>query len=833
MKMLLFCILLLIFILSVGGFAASDFAERDEFLHSLVDKPKGPAVALGLKCIKNGWEDIYFNHGINVDTFKLYGRDCTFGFVTHAPSEVEIPLNKAFSHLTCYVGQENSWITRTIAPKYFKYKFLGDGKELLVVDQKLDFCPIELYKLEDVETLTLISEPFDGDNYFGYILWGDVTLYAKDGKEYYIGRTFGENKLPFSFNYGGESSDSFLYKWNYTCERDDDKYKITYQDPETGLAVIIDAIKYKDDGALWWDVYFENRGKENSKQISQVKLLDANFEGFENPVLHSAEGTTAAINDFEPLQYSFKVGKSIDLWSTGGKSSNHNIPYFNMRSGNKSVVGAIGWSAQWRGRFTKVANSVCNCAMGLDDYVDFHLLPGEKLQMPSMALVFSKGDFEENQNDFRRFLVDYIVPKDTNTDDKMFSVRGRQIKPAPITVSAWGGMRTSEFEKRIDAIGKNKLPYEYYWVDAGWYGPEDSYSPDEWTGDWSSHVGNWQANPKAHPKGMRYLSDRFGEIGLKFLLWVEPERAIYGTPAYKEHPDYWIGKREEKASLYLDMSKDEACDWAIDFMSDTIEKYNIKCFREDYNFEPIEDWKAMDPEGRKGITEIKAVNNGYRFWRTLLERFPDLIIDNCAGGGRRLDINLAKMSFALWRTDYQCRFDYDPMGPQLVQNWLSPWVINQSTGTQQFPGDTFRIRACMACGLSMHFSSYEKFPIPENYPYDWHRRMLDDYRRIRPYYYGNYYSLMPAKFDYNIWIAYEMYRDDIDEGCVFVFREEKSDYKVSDVRFKGVKPEKTYIIEDLDDNSTVEVLGKDLLAGWEVSIPKARESKLFIFKGKK
>ena len=91
---------------------------------------------------------------------------------------------------------------------------------------------------------------------------------------------------------------------------------------------------------------------------------------------------------------------------------------------------------------------------------------------------------------------------------------------------------------------------------------------------------------------------------------------------------------------------------------------------------------------------------------------------------------------------------------------------------------------------------------------------------------------MPAKLDYNIWISYEMYRDDIDEGCVFVFREEKSDYKVSDIHFKGVNPEKTYIVEDLDDNSTFEISGKDLLEGLEVKIPNPRESKLYIFKAK-
>ena len=826
-----YLLIILIVLLSMRIFASQDFDRRDDFLKALVYQPQDRSVRLGVKCIDNFWEDIYFNHGINVDTFKLYGKQCSYGFTAHAPSEVEISLNKAISRFTCFVGQEDSWITETIKQKYMKYKILGDGKELWHGEGEVNYHTVDI-DVSGIDTLTLISEPIE-ENRFDYVVWGDVTCVTEDGKSFEIGKTVGDNNLPISFVYNGEPSGSFLYKWKYTCERNDNNYKVTYEDPETGLALIIEAVSYKNDAALWWDVYFENRGSENSKQISQVKVLDGDFKGFENPILHSAMATSASAEDFKPIDFNLKVGKTQELWTVGGKSSNYHMPYFNINSDNKSIIGAIGWSAQWRGKFTKIANDVQNCSMGLDDYVDFYVKPGEKLQMPSMCLVFTNGDFEANQNDFRKFLVDYIIPEDKVGNDKLMNVRGRQIKPAPITVSAWGGMRTSEFEKRINAIGEHKLPYEYYWVDAGWYGPEDSYSPDEWTGDWSMHVGNWQANPKAHPKGIRYLSDRFGEIGLKFLLWVELQRAIYGTPAYKEHPEFWIGKKEEKSNLYLDMSNDKACEWAIDFMKDIIEKYNIKCFREDYNFEPIEDWKKMDPKGRKGITEIKAVYNGYRLWKELLAEFPDLIIDNCAGGGRRLDINMAKMAFTLWRTDYQCRFEYDPIAPQLAQNWLTPWYVNQSTGTQQCPGDTFRIRSCMATGLSMHFSSYEKFPIPEDYPYEWHKQMLEDYKRIRPYFYGNYYSLMPAKLDYNIWISYEMYREDIDEGCVFVFREEKSDYKVSDILIKGINPNKTYIIEDLDDNSVIEAKGKDLTEkGLEVLIPNKRQSKLFVFKAK-
>ena len=806
--------------------------RKEEFLKKLISKPKGKSFQLMCKTIKNGWGEIGFNHGVDSDTINLYGRECSYGIGMHSPAEVELYIKGLYTRLTCFVGQESNRITNLFNQKYLSYKILGDGKELWLGEGQVDYHSVDI-DITGVQTLTLmVYSPVD-DNNFGHVAWGDLTLYNSLGKELCVGKSFSENRYPLSFCYGGEFSGDFLYKWDFKCERVGGQYKVTYQDPETGLALIIDIIDYNDDAALWWDVYFENKGEANTKQISQIKVLDYDFEDYHNASFRSAKGSTCLINDFEPICETFKTGETIDLYTENGRSTNHHMPYFNINGKEKAVIGAMGWSGQWRGRFTGISPNIQNCAIGLDDYVDFYLTPGEKVQVPSMSLVFSDGDFEENQNDFRGFLVDHIIPEDKFSDNPLYNIRGKQIKPAPICVMGWGGMRTSEYEKRIEVIKKYKLPYEYYWMDAGWYGPEDSYSPDEHTGDWAMHVGNWQVNPKAHPKGLRYLSDKFAEIGLKFLLWVEPQRAVYGTPAYNEHPEFWLGERKPGSNLYLNLSDDRACDWLIDFISGLIEKFNIKCFREDYNFDPLAPWRDCDQENRRGITEIKAVNNGYRFWKTLLERFPDLIIDNCASGGRRLDINMAKLSFSLWRTDYQCFFDYDPIGTQLVQNWLSPWNINNSTGTQEFPLNTFRMRACMATGYCMHLFSYEARPVKEDYPFDWHRRMLEDYIRVRPYFYGKYYSLIPAKFDYGVWISYEMYRDDLDEGCVFVFREEKSNYKQSDIVLKGINPDKTYIIEDLDDNSTFEMKGSNLLEkGFEVSIPNKLQSKLYVFKGK-
>ena len=78
-------------------------------------------------------------------------------------------------------------------------------------------------------------------------------------------------------------------------------------------------------------------------------------------------------------------------------------------------------------------------------------------------------------------------------------------------------------------------------------------------------------------------------------------------------------------------------------------------------------WEYNDEDGRRGIVEIKYINNLYYFWDSLLARFPHLLIDNCAGGGNRIDIEMLSRSVSLWRSDYYVRWDACPEVFQMPQ----------------------------------------------------------------------------------------------------------------------------------------------------------------------
>ena len=95
------------------------------------------------------------------------------------------------------------------------------------------------------------------------------------------------------------------------------------------------------------------------------------------------------------------------------------------------------------------------------------------------------------------------------------------------------------------------------------------------------------------------------------------------------------------------------------------------------------------------MKEIRHIEGLYAFWDYLLERFPGLLIDNCASGGRRLDLETIKRSAPLWRSDYY-HYD-DPDGYQCHNFGLSFFLPFHGTGILQT--DPYSFRSSMSSAL--------------------------------------------------------------------------------------------------------------------------------------
>jgi len=76
------------------------------------------------------------------------------------------------------------------------------------------------------------------------------------------------------------------------------------------------------------------------------------------------------------------------------------------------------------------------------------------------------------------------------------------------------------------------------------------------------------------------------------------------------------------------------------FLSAVQKNYELTVLRFDYNIDPAAFWIANDGPDRDGVTERLCVEGLYTMWDEILASHPGLLLDSCASGGRRIDLEV-------------------------------------------------------------------------------------------------------------------------------------------------------------------------------------------------
>jgi len=514
------------------------------------------------------------------------------------------------------------------------------------------------------------------------------------------------------------------------------------------------------------------------------------------------------------------VGETKTFAASGGRSSEQNAPFFNVHKGGKGYIFAIGWTGQWNCRLERTPDAVIVRTKIEDTH--FRLLPGEKIRTSSFVVMPYEGTVVQSQNKWRKLVKEHysLIGKD-----------GRD-QHGPLCAGVWGGMKTSSVLERIETIRENELPFEYIWMDAGWYGQDTKPTPDEFEGDWGQHTGDWTVSPLIHPDRLKDVSGAVHAAGMKFLLWFEPERVYRGTPITAAHPEYFIfPENEQNTNLLLDLGREDAWNYCFNTLSHLIEDIGIDCYRQDFNMSPLDYWRKNDAEDRRGMTEIRHIMGMYRLWDALLAKFPHLLIDNCASGGRRIDMETLRRSIPLWRSDYQCPANFLAEGSQCHNLTFNVWMPFSGTGSGRIY-DTYRFRSSYSPALTTNytFSQRETFG-DDAEKMAWLKGMLEEYKTVRPFMSEDFYPLTEVNDRRDIWCAAQFDRPGQNDGIVQVFRRENSPYETAKFSLYNLDETADYVFTDADSKQEVVIGGRELCQnGFGVEMNEKRSSKLYFYK---
>ncbi len=566
---------------------------------------------------------------------------------------------------------------------------------------------------------------------------------------------------PFTFVYDGKPSRDLLPKWQTARHEEKPdagsiRYRIRFTDSSTGLACECIATLYTAYPAVEWVLHFRNEGPKDSPILQDIRALDLKLPspGSSRLVLHRALGDSNSANSFKPIDQPLEVGADLTLAPKGGRSSDGHLPFFNLSWQTEGVVAAIGWSGQWQAKFRRTQDQACHVQAGMEK-THLKLHPGEAIRSPRILLVFWQGnDSLRGNNLLRQVLMAHYLPR-----------REGQLVLPPICASIGEVAPDGSYEKpHVDIMPVLKRRnIEVFWSDM---------DPQQWyPGGFPKGTGTWEPDPAKYPRGLGPVGQAAHDAGLQYLLWFEPERVAPDTRIDKQHPE-WVMKRDKEWSQLFRLHDETARRWLIDHIDVQMTAAKIDWLRWDFNIEPLGFWRRNDPPDRQGITEIRHVEGLYAMWDELRRRHPGLVVDNCASGGRRIDLETSIRGLPLWHSDLQCEGPH-PMADQLQNGGLTRWIPLHGCGNFDLE-PSYKFRSAMTAGNILTRGSEKGLADNAGVEADEAvKRSVAMFKKVRPFMLGDFYPLLPHSDREDVWYGYQYHRPDLNAGVAFVFRRAK------------------------------------------------------------
>ena len=650
--------------------------------------------------------------------------------------------------------------------------------------------------------------------------WADARVMLADGRTLRLDELPLPGSLaplgprpPFSLTYGGKRSSDFLGQWKLeraTRKLDDARTErtLTYTDPDSGLVLRCVSVQYEGFPTVEWVLYLRNDGAKDTPIIEGLRALDILLRRGPNPefTLHTTRGGIATPRDYEPESLKLDPQQVLRFAPHGGRSCDPVLPYFNLEAPvGEGLIIAIGWPGQWAAEFARDEGTGLRVTAG-QERTRFVLHPGEEVRTPLVVLQFWRGDRTRSQNVWRRWMLAHNVPRPG----------GKLPQPMYCGTSGWatgwGGQTEENQSLLIDRYFERGLNLDYWWVDAGWY--------DVHGQDWFPTVGTWEVDRKRFPRGLRGVSDHARAKGAKFIVWFEPERVTPGSWLHDHHPD-WLLTVPGQTNELLNMGDPAARAWLTEHVSTMISDDAIDVYRQDFNMEPLAYWRAADAPHRQGLAEIRYIEGHLAYWDELRRRHPNLLIDSCASGGRRNDLETLRRAVPLQRSDYTPE---DCASQQCQTYGISSWIPFYGDGSLARTEYEFWSRACPSV-----FACYDTRQNDPAFPLL--ARLVRRWRSVAAYYLGDYYPLTPYSLEGTSPIAWQFDRPDVGEGMLQVFSR-AGDCAVEAVRIrpKALDPGAQYAFATVDGRELKRGNGADLMKqGVSVALPSVPGAAVVVY----
>lgn len=422
-------------------------------------------------------------------------------------------------------------------------------------------------------------------------------------------------------------------------EKECSTLEITCLDKHLNLEVIIIYTVFENLDVITRSVQVKNCSNE-AIQLTKVLSACVDFDRTDMDMitLHGSWARERHIN-----RRSITLGKQA-VSSARGESSHQMNPFLAVmdKTSTEDAGEVYGFNFVYSGNFIAQAEGTqfdtTRVVMGInpEDFA-WNLEPDEEFTAPEVVMVYSNEGIGKMSRTFHDLYRNHLI-------------RGQyKDKKRPILINNWEATYFDFDTEKLISIAKeaSKLGIEMLVMDDGWFGNRSSDN---------MALGDWIVNEEKIKGGLKYLVDEVNKLGMKFGIWFEPEMVSPDSDLYRAHPDWALHIEGRTGTLsrnqyVLDFSRREVRDYIYDSLRKILNSANIEYVKWDMNRQLSDVGNAILPPHRQREIWHRYVLGVYELIERLTTEFPQVLLENCSGGGARYDAGMLYYSPQIWTSD--------------------------------------------------------------------------------------------------------------------------------------------------------------------------------------
>ncbi|MDE6327552.1 MAG: alpha-galactosidase [Duncaniella sp.] len=561
--------------------------------------------------------------------------------------------------------------------------------------------------------------------------------------------------------------------------------RINLKDDKYPVNVTLNYVAYNKENVIktWTEISHQEKNKITMSQYASAMLY------FNKPEYWLTEFSSDWAKEAQMSSQQLQFGKKVIDTKLGSRAAMHTHPFFEIglngpvkEHSGEVLMGTLGWTGNFR--FTFEVDNVGNLRVipGINPYAsNYELKANEIFTTPEFIFTLSYDGAGQGSRNLHEWARKYGL-KDGEQD------RLTLLNNWENTAFDFNQEILAELMKEAKHLG-----VDMFLLDDGWFGNKYPRKDDH------AGLGDWNVTHNKLPGGIAALVESAKEADVKFGIWIEPEMVNPKSELYEQHPD-WVIEQPNRDTYYyrnqlvLDLSNPKVQDYVFNVVDNILtENPEVAYFKWDCN-SPITNIYSPYANDKQGQLYIDHVRGIYNVLKRIKEKYPNVPMMLCSGGGARCDYEALK-----YFTEFWCSDNTDPVERVYIQWGFSQFFPAKAMAahvTSWNKNTSIKFRTDVAAMCKLGFDIGLKELSTDELAYC--QQAVANWKRLQPTVMdGDQYRLV-SPYESNH-AAVEYVDKSKNQAIMFAYDlAPRFQEKLNAIKLQGLDPNKEYLVNEIN-----------------------------------